>query len=238
MDNSNLSICLPALNEGSSIEKYVRDIYVAAKEHLTKFEIIIVDDGSTDDTYEIATQLQKKLGDEVKVIRKEKNEGIGPALRTASEHAQYAYFVGFPSDGAYLIEGVKKLFMHIGEKPIIISYRENLNQRPMLRKVISKCVTYYVRFLCGKKIKDSQSAIVIPTELYRSLKINFAKYNCQMQIVSLVLSYRIEYREIPVIYSSDADQQSGMIRWNVLKEVLKTSCHLLYLKCIGKLGNR
>lgn len=234
-NDKSLSICLPALNEANNIEKYTHEIYAAAKELLEKFEIIIVDDGSTDNTNDIAIQLQKKLGDKIKVIHKEKNGGIGPALEASAKIAQYKYFLGLPSDGAYLIDGVKKIFSHIDNAPIIITYRENINTRPFFRRTLSKCVTYYVRFLSKKKIKDAQSAIVVPTELYRSVNINLVKYNCQMQIAARTLKTGLPYIQIPVNYSLNADKQSGMIKLNVLVDVLKSSLHLFYLKLIGNL---
>ncbi|GEM_PF-5509798 len=234
-NDKSLSICLPALNEAENIEKYVCEIYEAAKELLTKFEIIIVDDGSTDNTYDIAVGLHKKLGNEIKVIKKEKNDGIGPALETAAKIAQWQYFLGLPSDGAYLIDGVKKIFSRINDAPILISYRKNSNSRPFFRRMLSKCVTYYVRFLSGKKIQDAQSAIVVPTKLYRSVNINLVKYNCQMQIAARVLKTNLPFIQIPVNYSINADKQSGMIKINVLVDVLKSSLHLFYLKMIGNL---
>jgi glycosyltransferase involved in cell wall biosynthesis len=233
--NKSLSICLPALNEAANIEAYTREIYAAASELLSEFEIIIVDDGSTDNTYEIALNLKKQLGIQIKIIKKNKNEGIGPALESASKIAQYKYFLGLPSDGAYLIEGVKKIFSKIGDAPLIISYRENINTRPFFRKTLSQCVTYYVLFLSGKKINDAQSAIVVPTDLYRSININLDKHNCQMQIATRTLKSNLDYIQIPVNYSLNADKQSGMIKIKVLVDVIKSSLHLFYLKLIGTL---
>lgn len=234
-NDRSLSICLPALNEANNIEKYTREIYFAATELLTTFEIIIVDDGSTDNTYQTALNLQKKLGNQIRIIKKDKNEGIGPALESASKIAQCKYFLGLPSDGAYLIDGVKKIFSHIDDAPILITYRENMNTRPFFRKTLSRCVTRYVRLLSGKKINDAQSAIVISTELYQVININLAKYNCQMQIATRTLKTDLPYIQIPVNYSHHADKQSGMIKLNVLVDVLRSSLHLFYQKLTGNL---
>jgi len=231
----SLTIVMPALNEQKNIKKAVVELYHAGKKLLDEFEIIIVDDGSTDKTPLIAADLAKNLGSEIKVIRKEKNEGIGPAYFTGVAQAHCQYITCIPSDGAYPIDGLKAIFSEAGSAPVILGFRSNLNERPPFRRFLSRLVTYYVSLLTWKKIIDVNGLFIMPVSLAKSFSYRCAKYIYQMELVSYVLNSPIEYKQIPVNYSRGADKNSGMLRLPVLMDVIKTVCRTFFLKITGRL---
>jgi len=80
-----LSILMPAYNEESTIEEILRRIQKSDIKHIKK-EIVIVDDGSKDNTAKIVKRLMKKWKN-IKFIQHKKNQGKGAAMRTAIKHA-------------------------------------------------------------------------------------------------------------------------------------------------------
>ena len=89
--SSAFSIIIPAYNEASSIKNAI----TAVEKLPGEFEAIIVDDGSTDGTFEIA----KEAG--VKVLRHPFNKGYGAALKTGIRKAKYDNIVITDADGTY-----------------------------------------------------------------------------------------------------------------------------------------
>lgn len=236
MMDAGITIWMPALNEAKRIEKTLTEVYILAKQMLPEFEILVIDDGSTDDTYNVVSLLAARLGSEIKIIKKEKNEGLGEAFKTAVSLAAFPKVTWFPADNAYLIEGIKNLFTVRNDAAVILGYRENLSMRPPIRRFLSGMVTRYVRFLIGKKITDAQGALVLPVDLCRKITFQFARYNFQMQVLTFILSREIQYKEIPVLYSSEADAHSGMLKKKVLWDVIKSAVPLAFLKITGRLG--
>lgn len=89
-----LSIIIPARDEAESIERTIRELKSLA-DKLPEFEILVVDDGSTDGTAELA-QLQG-----VTVLRRAQTRGYGDAVRAGLEHAEGDTVVIYDADGRY-----------------------------------------------------------------------------------------------------------------------------------------
>lgn len=231
----SLTICMPALNEATRISKTLTEVYGAAKELLDEFEIIVVDDGSTDGTSAVVKKLIDEFGSEIRLIRKEVNEGLGYAFKTVVENAKYDYITSIVSDNAFQIEGIRRIFSAVGLSPVILGFRENFSSRPMLRKIISSCVTGYVRLLSGKKIKDAQGLVLLKTNLCRKMPFVYARYNFQMQVVVSALCSVNQFYEVPIIYSIGSDLHSRMLNHRVLIDVIQSSVNLLFLKLKRKL---
>src|SRR5438093_6395146 len=90
------TIMAPAYNEARNIEGSVRDAVEAAS-GLEDFEIIVVDDGSTDGTAQIVDELTKAIP-QLRVVHHPRNLGLGAAYRTALDHARMDYFAWTAGD--------------------------------------------------------------------------------------------------------------------------------------------
>ena len=95
MNKDNLYIIIPAYNEEETIEGVIRDWYKVVKKIGNKSKLVIIDDGSRDNTYEIASSLKKKYTNLV-VLTKE-NEGHGATLL-------YGYKYAIDNDATYVFQ--------------------------------------------------------------------------------------------------------------------------------------
>ncbi|MCK5104641.1 MAG: glycosyltransferase family 2 protein, partial [Cyclobacteriaceae bacterium] len=153
MGSSGFTIIIPAYNESDSIEKVVAEIKGLDGE----YEIIVVDDGSVDGTYELA----EKTG--VKVLRHSCNKGYGASLKTGIKKAKYDQIVITDADGTYPIHEIPKLagLMKKGFSMVVGARTGNDVAIPLFRRFPKWMLNKLANHLTGVKIPDINSGLRI-----------------------------------------------------------------------------
>jgi glycosyltransferase involved in cell wall biosynthesis len=235
-NEKHLSIGIPAFNEEGRIQSTLLAVYKIAQETLDRFEILVVDDGSTDKTYELAQEAACQLGVEVQVIRRKNNQGVGSAFRLFLETAKFPYICLIPGDNAYTRDGIKRLFSSVGEARLVISFRGEMKQRrTKLRFILSKIATAYLSILVGKKVRDAHSLFVFPVEETRRLNVSNTSYGYHMETLSRLLRRLDHFHEVSVELTPAPDASSGVMRPRVLWGLGVTMLKLIGLRLINKL---
>lgn len=123
-----LSIFFPFWNEEKNITRVVEDAIPVAKEVASKWEIIIVNDGSTDKTEELGKALARKYKD-IKYVVHRPNRGYGAALKTGFENSQYKYIVFTDGDGQFDFGEIRKFIDEIDTNDLVIGFRKKRRDR-------------------------------------------------------------------------------------------------------------
>ena len=97
----NVSIVIPAYNEQDSIEKTIQEIKEVLSKSKNKYEIIIVNDGSKDNTSEILKSIKNII-----VINHPYNKGYGASIKTGIKNSKYDWILVIDSDGTYPIKDI------------------------------------------------------------------------------------------------------------------------------------
>ena len=98
----DLSIVIPCFNEIDGIEHLVLELKKLEKKLNVSHEFIFVDDGSSDETYvKLVNVYQDRIGKDIKVLKHEKNEGLGTAVKTGILKAEGRYVATMDSDCTY-----------------------------------------------------------------------------------------------------------------------------------------
>jgi len=116
-----VSIIVPAFNEEENIPFLVEEFaMLAKKEPRFDFEVLLVDDGSTDETFSVATAEAKKHRF-LRILRHRTNFGVTRALQTGFENAKGEVFVFFPADLQFVVDDIPRLVEPIlkGEADIV-----------------------------------------------------------------------------------------------------------------------
>ncbi len=106
-----------------------------APEISEKWEIIMVDDGSNDETYEIAKSLAKKHTN-LQVVSHHPNRGYGAALKEGFANAKYKYVVFTDGDGQFDFSEVTKFAQSIGSFDMVIGYRKKRRDRNLIKRLL------------------------------------------------------------------------------------------------------
>jgi glycosyltransferase involved in cell wall biosynthesis len=147
-----LSIFFPFWNEEQNIEAVIKKAIPIAEKVAEKWEIIMVDDGSSDKTLEIAQKLAKD-NPKLVVAAHSKNRGYGAALKTGLSVAKYDLIVFNDGDGQFDLLEVEKFFEKMGNADMVIGYRKRRVDSP-LRHLLMNMLKVWDLVLFRFKYKD------------------------------------------------------------------------------------
>jgi glycosyltransferase involved in cell wall biosynthesis len=191
-ENTVISICVPALNEESNINQAVEDLWGVLSRHFKGFEIIIVNDGSWDQTARLSKDLSIKHS-QIKVINHAKNLGIGSCYRDALLIAQGNYFTWFPADGEGSTEEVLRCLPHLSEKVIVISNHLESDKRTRFRRAVSRLYTFMLNKYFNLNLKYFNGLTIISTQAARKIPLVTNGFFCNAEIIirAIKSGYRI-----------------------------------------------
>lgn len=129
-----LSIFFPFWNEEDNIVSVVEKALSVASTAADQFEVLIIDDGSSDSTPEKAKRLVEKHKN-VSYIRHAVNRGYGAALKSGFENATYPIIVFTDGDSQFNFSQITKFVEQINDSDIVIGYRERRND-PFFRSIL------------------------------------------------------------------------------------------------------
>ena len=132
---SELSIFFPFWNEEENVERVVHNAIPVAEQVAKKWEIIMVDDGSSDKTLAIAEKLAK-TNPNLRVISHQPNRGYGAALTTGFTHARYKLIVFVDGDGQFDFAEVSYLLEKIDEADMVIGFRKKRRDRSLIKRLM------------------------------------------------------------------------------------------------------
>lgn len=147
-----VSIFFPAYNEEGNIEKVVRRAVEIAERLFENFEAVIVNDGSTDRTGEIADRLSTE-NPRIQVVHHPQNRGYGGALKSGLYHARYDWICYTDADGQFDFSEIARFLPHTKEADLIIGHRQERSDT-LVRAINSKLWGLLVFLLFGLKVKD------------------------------------------------------------------------------------
>jgi len=151
-----LSVVVPAYNEEQSLPILVERLIQTFEENRLKGEIIIVDDGSTDETGKIAEDLRKKYGN-VKVFHHKRRMEKTAALHTGFENASGDILAMIDADLQYAPEDLIKLLSKIDQGYDVVNGWRKYRNDSILKKIPSSIYNFVSRVSFGMTLHDFNS---------------------------------------------------------------------------------
>ena len=205
-----LSVVVPAYNEMGNLADAVGDV-VQALRSFDDYEVIIVNDGSTDGTGEVADRLAPTL-DRVRVIHHERNRGFSASYRTGLANARMAYFTFVPGDHEVAAESVEAIFDAVGKADLVVPYHGTPWNRAWHRRALTWICTTQLNVLFGRDLNYYQGPAVYPTALARVLpnRTGGFFFATEMLVNALLMGY--SYVEVPLTHHERTYGQSKAVR--------------------------
>lgn len=130
-----LSIFFPFWNEEENITRVVEDAITVAEKVASKWEILMIDDGSKDNTLEKAILLEKKHKN-LKVVSHNPNRGYGAALKEGFANSRYEYVVFTDGDGQFDFSQIERFIEKIDEADLVIGYRKKRRDHKIAKRLL------------------------------------------------------------------------------------------------------
>lgn len=147
-----LSIFFPFWNEEKNIENVVKRAVPIAEEISEKWEMILIDDGSSDKTLEIAEKLAKSNSN-LKVVKHNKNRGYGASLKSGLKTAKYNLIVFTDGDNQFNFSEVTKFIEVADNFDLVIGFRKKRHDHP-LRHILMNLLKIWDLVFFGFYFKD------------------------------------------------------------------------------------
>lgn len=199
-DARSISIVIPALNEEGGILPSIRSAAAAAERHLGDYEIIVVNDGSTDRTAEIV-EAERAVNDRIKVITHDSPQGFGASYHDGRRHATKTYCVMVHGDNAFDPETLSHFFSHVGKADVICGFIANPEARSWKRRLISWLYTKFMNLLFGLRLRYFNGLQIHRTAWLRQADIKSDGFGFQAELLLKAIKEGHDYLEVPTIHT-------------------------------------
>jgi dolichol-phosphate mannosyltransferase len=198
-----LSIIMPAYNEGERIENSLEKVDFFVQKTGFKYEVIVVDDGSFDDTSKRTINYANKNG-HVRMVRYAKNSGKGYAVRTGFAHARSDRIVFVDGDLDVDPDQISCFVKALEHADIVISSKWHPNSRieiSAMRQFLSHGFNILVRLLTGVNFKDTQTGLkAVKREQFERIltRLMVKRFAFDVELLVLAKIFGLKVVELPV----------------------------------------
>jgi glycosyltransferase involved in cell wall biosynthesis len=166
-----VSFVVPCYNEAENIAGAVAEIEAAAAQAgLASFEVIVVDDCSTDGSAAIVAKLAADKS-HVRLIANAQNLGFGGAYKAGLKKAKGTHVIMIPGDNDQPRHSMTAILRKAGEADIVIPYVTNTRMRSKRRRFASLCFTILLNSLFGLRVPYFNGTVLHKTDLLKSIEI-------------------------------------------------------------------
>jgi glycosyltransferase involved in cell wall biosynthesis len=237
-----LSMVIPAYNEAARLPTTLRKVMSYLEGCDYSYEVLVVDDGSEDQTADIVEQTAQELGDPNLVVVRNPHRGKGYAVRTGVLQARGSFILYSDADLSAPIEEVEKLLPYLkGKYDIAIGSREGKGavryDEPPYRHFMGRVFNTLVRAVALPQFNDTQCGFKAfrreaAHNLFRSLHLYGDKSGdvkgamvtgFDVEVLYLALKWGYRVKEVPIrwYYSKGANVNPLKDSYRMLKDIIK-----------------
>lgn len=203
MAKPELSLILPAYNEEDGIELVIERVDDVVRQMGLRYELIVVDDGSIDDT-RIKVNSYAGNNGHVKVVGYKNNVGKGFALKTGFSHAAGDIVVFIDSDTEIDPSQVVRYVKALKNADVVVASKWHPQSKvdtPLIRRILSHGFNVLVKLLVGLKLSDTQTGLkAIRRDAFVSVfpRLTVKRYACDVEMLALANLLGLRIVELPI----------------------------------------
>jgi dolichol-phosphate hexosyltransferase len=214
VDKIKLSILMPVYNEETTVMQAIHDVLSGT--YPCDIEVIVVNDGSTDRTAWLLSQVQ----DERLIVREQPtNQGKGAALRRAAAEASGTHILPFDADLEYDPEDIPKLLEPVMKGRCNVVYGSrlfgcNTVYQSYRYAIGNRLLTSLANVLFDSHISDLHTCFkLIPRSVLEQLSLRETRFGLDTEITALLLKQGVRPFQVPISYFSRSRAQGKKITW-------------------------
>lgn len=197
-------------NEATVLQKTLQHILDAGHTH-----ILVVDDGSRDDSWKIVKKMMKQY-EGIVALRHSQNRGAGAALETGFEYlrryAEVEYIINFDADGQHQVEDIEKFFKAFQKYPdleVVLGSRflksKDMKNIPFLRRVVLRLGKIFTKMMSGITLSDAHNGYrVFRASALKKIQLTADSMAYASELIEQIAVHKLHYAEVPVhiLYTS------------------------------------
>lgn len=193
----DIYIVLPAYNESTTIKDVLTELISLG------LNLIVIDDGSTDNTYAVVEDLLKQYPDQLNLYRHPLNRGLGAAISTGIEAAQRHHAqitVTFDADGQHHWQDIIPLCEPILENQAdVVIGKRNFKEMPFRKNFGNVVMNIITLIFYGKNVEDSQSGLrAFNLKAVKLMELHSRDYGVSSEIIGEVQRNNLQLVEVPI----------------------------------------
>lgn len=234
----SISVFFPCYNDQFSIKKLIKETFNVLKETVDDYEVIVIDDGSTDKSRDILKKIAQK-NSKLKLVFHEKNKGYGGALKSGFETASKKLIFYTDGDGQYDISELPLLLALMTNDVNFINGIKMSRKDPTYRVVIGKLYSLVSRWLFWLPIEDVDCDFrLIRRQLIKKINLKCNSGSICVELVKKAQRQGGKFRQVSVHHYERRWGSSQFFRPKhlvvTLYEIFFLWLNLVLLKSISK----
>ena len=223
----SISVFFPAYNDAPSLPSLIAKTFEVLESYGEDYEVIVVNDGSYDNTGEVLAQLREQYGDRLRPITHPENRGYGGALRTGFASATKNWVFYTDGDGQYDVGELPKLLaLMTPDVGLVNGYKLERND-PWHRIWIGKVYNQFARFLFRVKLRDIDCDFrLMRRELVQAINLTSTSGTICVELVKKIELTGCQIAEVGVHHYPRLHGRSQFFR---VKSLLTTLMQLIRL---------
>lgn len=229
----HLSVIVPAFNEALTLENNIREFDKYLSRQNYDYEIIIINDGSCDDTAKITRELSLELP-KLRFIDNQVNQGKGAAVKQGFQEAEGNFQLFLDADNATSIDHLEKVWEQLENGfDVVIGSRNSLDvagawqeiKQPLWKRSLGKMGNLIIQSLTVPGIWDTQCGFKVFSKnsiqkIISRQTINRWAFDVELLVLAKKNNFKIA--KIPVVWKNSAQSRVGIKGYfNSLKEIFK-----------------
>ena len=222
----SITLIIPALNEQAVIRNVAEQAIDCTRTHFADYEVILVDDGSTDSTGEIMETIARNQPN-VRVLHNDGNRGLGTCYQRGVALASKNYIMLLCGDGGLPAASLPAIYACVGRADIVIPYMRNLRQiKTPFRYFLSRTYTRLLNILFGFHLNYYNGLPVHRADLLRKITITSKGFGFQGEVLIKLLKSGCTYVQVGV-NGAEETRRSFALRPLNFVSVIRTLLHLI-----------
>jgi len=237
MKNSTLSVIMPALNEEKNIEGAIFSTIYALEKHGIEGEIIVINDGSTDNTETLVNQIILEHS-HVKLINHSKPCGIGYSFFDGVKNSKNDVVVMFPGDNENNPDDALIFFYLMKNVDIIVPFISNIQVRSEFRRSLSALFRFIINLSFGINLNYTNGTVFYNRAVLNEIDIKSFGFLYQAEALIKLVKKGYLYAEVPNLLSKRTHGKSKALSLKSLINIVHSYIKLFWEINILKTAKR
>lgn len=225
LTNKKIAITIPAHNEDETIEFVAKNALESVKKITSRYELLLIDDGSTDKTGAIIDRLKASNPSKIRVIHNLKNKGFTGVMKSCYNNAQGDLIFLGPADGQFDYQELSLFAKAITDNDLVVAYRV-MNEETFQRKFYSFFFHLLSKILFDIKLREFSTCIMYRKKVRDSISINSNDYSCLFlpEFIYKATKKGFKIGQVPIHFYK---RKGGMQKGTNLRMILRTLMEMI-----------